>query len=201
MGFGLGIASAGGKVAFTDSVRYFYSNDAIIKQSDTTGLKGKYTQYKLNSRKYSASYFVIPISLKMRTNQIGYMRYFFQPSLNIGIRKKVLATDDLTTLPPNWPKTVATSANSGQSANQTNLDITKDMALIRLSASISAGAEYYISGSTALIFSVGYDYGLTGVAKSTSDYLVHTASGSPSNGAVTQKFIQSGVVLSVGVLF
>ncbi|MFI5163725.1 MAG: outer membrane beta-barrel protein [Bacteroidia bacterium] len=198
LGFGLGLASAGGKVGFSDTTRYYYSDDAIIKPGDTTGLKGKYSQYKLNNRTYNASYFIIPFSLKMRTNEIGYMRYFFQPGLNIAIRKKVRANDDLTTLPADWPKT---GAGGAQSANQTNLDITSDMSFIRLSATITAGGEYYISGSTAIVFSIGYDYGLSNAVKTNSDYLIRTASGNPSNGPVSQKFTQSGVVLSVGVLF
>ena len=200
-GFGIGLASSGGKMTFTDTARYYYSNDALIKQADTVGLKGKYSQYKLNSRTYNASYFLIPLSIKMRTNEIGYLRYFFQPGLTIGIRKKVLANDDLTTLPNNWPKTSAVGA---QSANQTDLDITSDMALFRLSATISAGGEYYVSGSTALVFSIGYDYGLSNVVKGTSNYLILAPSSSTTgatNTPVQQKFTQSGVILSLGVLF
>jgi hypothetical protein len=201
LGFGIGIASCGGKMTFTDTTRYFFNDDAIISLADTNGLKKKYSQYKLNNRTYNASYFIVPLSIKMRTNEIGYMRYFFQPCLNIAFRKKVRANDDLITLPANWPNTTATSANSGQSANQTNLDITKDMSFIRLSATISAGGEYYISGSTAIVFSIGYDYGLSNVVKEKSDYLLRTAPIGTTSTAVEQKFTQSGVILTVGVLF
>jgi len=185
-GFGIGIASSGGKMTFTDTAKYYFTDQSIVKISDTASAiaTNKYDIYKLNSRKYNASYFIIPLSLKMRTNEIGYMRYFFQPSLNIAIRKKVLADDDLYSF-----KTKST-------AQQTNLDITKDMNFIRLSATISAGGEYYVSGSTAIVFSIGYDYGLSNVVKGTSDYLLRM-----DKTALQQKFTQGGVVLSVGVLF
>ncbi|HEY4799199.1 MAG TPA: outer membrane beta-barrel protein [Bacteroidia bacterium] len=191
-GFGLGIASSGGKMTFTDTAHYYFSDGAIIKMSDTVA--GKYDHYKLNDRKYNASYFIIPLTLKMRTNEIGYMRYFFQPGLNIGIRKKVLANDNLL------------SYKTTQTAQQTNLDISSDMSFLRLSALISAGAEYYLSGSTAVVFSLGYDYGLSNVVKGTSDYLMRADNAHknhlPIDGSyVKQNFKQNGVILSVGILF
>ncbi|MFH1004753.1 MAG: outer membrane beta-barrel protein [Bacteroidota bacterium] len=182
-GFGLGLASAGGKITFTDTANYYFNDDAIISLADTTGLKGKYEYYKLNNRAYNASYFIIPLSLKMRTNEIGYMRYFFQPSINIGFRKKIRANDDLC------------SYKTKQPLQQTDLDITKDMNFFRLSTTMSAGGEYYLSGSTAVVFAIGYDYGLSNVTKD-SKYLIRTDS-----KPVEQKFIQHGVVLTLGILF
>lgn len=192
IGFGIGLASSGGKMTFSDTARYYFNDDAIISLADTTDLKAKYDHYKLNNRTYSASYYILPISLKMRTNEIGYMRYFFQPSINIGFRNKVRCKDDLTTLPKTGPFT----STPGQSANQNNLDITKDMSFIRLSATLSAGGEYYLSGSTALVFAIGYDYGLTNVVQKESEYLLRTDS-----KPLEQIFNQHGVILTVGMLF
>ncbi len=197
LGFGLGIGSSGGKIDFTgsskqDTVHYYYNDDnGILALGDTNGLKGKYEHFRLIDHKYNAIYFLIPISLKMRTNEIGYMRYFFEPRLNIGIRKKVRADDNVVSL------------KSGQSSSQSNLDITKDMSLMRLSVTLSGGGEYYLSGSTAVVFSIGYEYGLTNVVPSTSKYLYKTpyASSSTTPAPIDQKFIQSGIVLSAGILF
>jgi len=190
-GFGIGLNSGGGKMTFTDTASYFFSDDAIIKLADTNGLKGKYEVYKLNERTYNASYFVLPLSIKMRTNEIGYMRYFFEPRLNINIRKKVRANDNLL------------SYKTLQTANQTNLDITKDMSFMRFSVTLSAGGEYYMSGSTALVFAIGYDYGLSNAVQKNSEYLLKTpyASSSTDMKPVEQKFTQHGVVLTVGILF
>ncbi|MEK6614931.1 MAG: outer membrane beta-barrel protein [Bacteroidota bacterium] len=192
-GFGVGLTSAGGKLSFIDTARYFYSDDAIISPSDTTGLKGNFKQYKLNNRIYRASYYVIPISLKMRTKEIGYMRYFFQPSININVRKKVRADDNLSEIIPG-------TTGPYVSIDQPDLDITKDMGVIRFSTTLSAGAEYYVSGSTAIVFSIGYDYGLSNAFQKESEYLIrNNSSGNPL--PVEQKFTQDGVTLTVGILF
>lgn len=192
-GFGIGLNSGGGKMTFTDTARYYFSDDAIISLADTNGLKGKYEQYKLNNRTYNASYYVLPFSIKMRTNEIGYMRYFFQPSVNISIRKKVRANDDLTTGPNTG---ILGGSGGGQSANQNDLDITKDMGFLRFSTTLSAGGEYYLSGSTALVFAIGYDYGLSNAVQQDSEYLLRMDS-----NPVEQKFTQNGVVLTIGILF
>ncbi len=197
-GFGLGIGSSGGKIDFTgsskqDTVHYYYNNDnGILSLADTNGLKGKYEHVRLIGRTYNASYFNIPLSLKMRTNEIGYMRYFFEPRLNIGIRKKVRANDNDISL------------KTGQSTQPPKgIDITKDMSFMRLSVSLSAGGEYYLSGSTALTFSIGYDYGLSNVVNGDSKYLLKTpyASSSTTPAPVQQKFTPGGIVLAVGILF
>ncbi len=205
-GFGLGLTGSGGKISFTDTASYYFSSvsdNGILALSDTSGLNGKYKFYKLNSRTYKASYYLLPLSLKMRTNMIGGMRYFFQPALTIGIKKKVRA-DDMVDEIPQPPAYTCTTCQKNQT--QTDLDITKDMASIKLSATLSAGGEYYLSGSTAFTFAIGYDYGLTNVVSSDSEYLLKTpyASGSTNRRdmkATSQKNICSGLVFSLGFLF
>ena len=201
IGFGLGLSSAGGKIDFTgaskqDTVHYYYNDDnGIMTLADTSGLKGKFDHFRLIGRTYNASYYIIPISLKMRTNEIGYMRYFFEPRLNVGLRKKVRCNDEVLNL------------KSNQSTSQKDLDITKDMSFMRLSVTLSAGGEYSLSGSTALTFSIGYDYGLSNVVQTDSEYLLKTpyASDSSTPNAtpkpIEQKFIQGGLCMSVGILF
>ena len=197
IGFGLGIASMGGKISFTDSVRYAIDDDKILGWKDSTKTS---KSYLLRTREYKASYFLLPISLKMRTNEIGYMRYFVEPRLNIGIRKNVRADDDVT----DWRTTDKVSKLE-------NLNINTDMAPINLSVTISGGAEYYLSGSTAFVFALGYQYGLSNTVKGTSDYLERFKNTKlPTNAAYTgtgkgqqleEKFTQNGLVLSLGILF
>lgn len=199
-GFGLGLNSGGGKMTFLDTARYYFNDDAIISAADTNGLKGQYSHYKLNDRLYNASYYVLPFSLKMRTNEIGYMRYFMEPRLSISIRKKVRVDDDVITLSTadsaGFSSPPFTGPTYGQTANQTDLDVTKDMSFLKFSVTISAGGEYYMSGSTALVFALGYDYGLSNAVQKKSEFLIRN-----DGAAVEQKFTQHGVVLTVGILF
>jgi hypothetical protein len=197
IGFGIGLGSGGGKIDFTgsskqDTVHYYYNDDnGMLALADTNGLNNKFDHFRLVGRTYNSSYYLLPISLKMRTNEIGYLRYFFEPRINIGIRKKVRANDEVISL------------KSNQSSTQKDLDITTDMSFMRLSVTLSAGGEYYLAGSTALTFSVGYDYGLSNVVQTDSDYLLKTpyASSSATPKVIEQKFTQSGIILAVGILF
>ena len=190
MGFGIGIASAGGKITFLDSVRYAIDDDKILKWTDTTTTS---KSYLLKTRDYNASYFLIPISLKMRTNEIGYMRYFFEPRFNIGIRKNVRADD------------VVNDWRSSNEVKQEKLNINTDMAPICMSVTLSGGGEYYLSGSTAFVFALGYQYGLSNAVKGTSDYLERfknvKSTKAGSGQRLEEKFAQNGIVLSVGILF
>jgi len=185
-GFGIGIASAGGKISFLDSTSFAVDDDKILvwNSTPTATTKG----YLLKTREYKASYFLLPISLKMRTNEIGYMRYFFEPRFNLGIRKIVKADDEAI----DWGTTSGTKT-------QPDNNISDDMAPICMSVTLSGGGEYYISGSTALVFAIGYQYGLSNAAKGKSDYLLRTKNGVTTQ--LEQKFAQNGIALSVGILF
>jgi len=188
IGFGIGIASMGGKISFTDSVRYAIDDDKILGWKDSTTTS---KSYLLGTREYKASYFLIPISLKMRTNEIGYLRYFFEPRFNLGIRKNVRADDDVT----DW--------NSTNAVKQENLNINSDMAPVCMSVTLSGGGEYYLSGSTAFVFALGYQYGLSNTVKGKSDYLARFKNSAPTGAGqqLEQKFAQNGLVLSLGILF
>ena len=208
VGFGLGLGSGGGKINFTeakgDSVHYYYSDDnGMLALEDTADLKGKWDHFRLNDRKYRASYYNIPISLKMRTNEIGYLRYFFEPRLNIGIRKKVRADDGVEAIKTTTATPTTSLGTLSEHDAQEDVDITKDMSLLKLSVTLSAGGEYALSGSTALTFSIGYDYGLSNAVQKNSEYLLRTpySSDNVKPKSVEQKFIQSGIVMSVGILF
>ena len=196
IGFGAGIASMGGKISFSDSVRYAIDDDKILGWKDTTKTS---KSYLLETREYKASYFLIPVSLKMRTNEIGYLRYFVEPRLNIGIRKNVRADDGVK----DW--------RTDKVSKLEDLNINTDMAPINLSVTISGGGEYYLSGSTAFVFALGFQYGLSNTVKGTSDYLERfkntklptnvNAGGAGTGAQLEEKFTQNGLVLSLGILF
>lgn len=191
VGFGIGLGSCGGKINFLDSVHYYVNDGEIISLSDKdfANLMLKADTFLLKTRAYKASYYTIPISLKMRTSEIGYMRYFVEPRFNIGIKKKVRVDDDVV----NW------GSGSSNAIKQENLDITKDMAKLKMSVTISGGGEYYLSGSTAFVFAIGYDYGLSNAVQKISDNLIRTKDGEPK--PLEQKFAQNGLIISLGILF
>jgi hypothetical protein len=194
LGFGFGLCSAGGKINFKDTVQYFVNDGDVLplkdNKPDLSGITGKIDTFRIKSRTYKASYYCIPIALKMRTNAIGYMRYFLEPRLNIGIRKKVRADDKVINL---------NTAGSTSEVGNSDLNISADMAATTMSLAISGGVEYSLAGSTALVVSLGYDLGLSNVVQTDSDNLLRTKDKVRKN--VEQKFNQNGVTLSVGILF
>lgn len=193
IGFGIGLGSGGGIIDFLDTVQYYVNDGDILQlndgKPDLSSLAGKTDTFLLKSRTYKASYYNIPLSLKMRTNEIGYMRYFLEPRLNIGIRKKVRADDNVVDL----------GSGSTNVVKNPDLNISSDMAPLRMSVTISGGGEYALAGSTALVFAIGYDYGLSNVVQGTSDYLLRTKD--KARKQLEQKFNQNGLTLSVGILF
>ncbi len=73
---GVMVNNFGGKLKFNDSISAFKANDSIYNFS-----KGVVIDYKLQ-------YVKIPIALKGKTNEIGYMTYFLKAGINPMIRWK-----------------------------------------------------------------------------------------------------------------
>ncbi|MBL0046560.1 MAG: outer membrane beta-barrel protein [Bacteroidetes bacterium] len=181
---GIGFEKNGGSLSYTDTARYLYHDDAPLEiKSDTSGISKTTEAYQLKTRNFSIAYWAIPITLKMRTKEIGVMTYFGQAGVNIGIRTKAIAKDD-----------VLSSKNSSTSLDDIN--ISSDMSIFKAAINVGAGAEYNLAGSTSLVFSVNYLNGLTNVSKSKSDYLYRS-----DRSAYKQKFTNNAVSITVGVLF
>ena len=184
---GIGFEKNGGSLNYTDTARYLYYDDAPLTiKSDTSGISNKTEAYQLKKRNFSIAYWTIPITLKMRTKEIGVMTYFGQAGINLGIRTKGVAKDD-----------VLSSKNSSTSLDDIN--ISSDMSIFKAAINVGAGAEYNLAGSTSLVVSINYLNGLTNVSKSKSEYLYKTEG--TSRTAYKQKFTNNAVSLTVGVLF
>ena len=211
---GLQVDMAGGKIKYNNggtniaganTVSYYYSNsdDKILPFNsspgsgmDSTSRYNWYqanTRYQLNDRTYSITYVTIPLTLKLKTKQIGLMTYFGQIGVNTSIRWKATATDGVT----NW----TTNANSTVS----KVDITKDVALFHETINLGFGTELNLSGSTSLTIGLNYLLGFTNSVKSTSDYLMKQTNNSTGGGyaqdGLPQTLKSNSVVLTVGVLF
>lgn len=117
-------------------------------------------------------YLTIPLSLKMKTKDIGGIKYFGQFGINNSFRLK--AKGDVDTKVGG----VVTTIN--------DTDISDDISLIRESLNIALGIEYNLAGSTSAMASVAFDNGFTNIADSKD-----------INGKITSKMI----ILNLGILF
>lgn len=168
---GIYITGAGASMNFPtgqDSVHYLLDND----------------KFSLINRKYKLTYVTIPLTLKLRTNEIGYMTYYGQFGLDLNIRAKARATDEVVL------------AGSTNLLTKDNINIENDISLMKLGLNIGIGAEYTISGTTALVFGLNYRNGFTNILRHKSNMLME------DNGSTfLQKALNHQVSLTVGVIF
>jgi len=167
---GLNINYSGGKLNFVqDSIYYAIENDKFF----------------IKSRSFNTVYVDIPITLKMKTPEIGAMTYFGQFGINMGVLTKGRADD----------KGTMNSLLSSEVKSE-NVDITKDMSFMSIGLNIGGGTEYNLAGTTSLVFSVNYHNGFTNILQKKSEYLIDKK-GNPLSMDVQSNYIS----LTIGVLF
>lgn len=177
---GLEILNSGGKLNFpTTPDNAYYTKPT---ETDT---------FLLSKRIYWLRYVNIPLHLKLKTNQIGSMTYFGEFGFDASILWKARANDDGNFL-------------SQSATTRQDVDIAKDVNFIRLALNVGLGAEYNLSGSTSLVFSVNYNNGFTNALKKNSkDLFLYNSY--DSDRKKTLPLIQNAVFnyvgLTVGVLF
>ncbi|MGZ5243015.1 MAG: porin family protein [Bacteroidia bacterium] len=139
---------------------YFAENYGISTELRVAHLSSKYTYFvpdNINSsnkkvesftRIAKLQYIELPVSLKMRTNEVGYMRYYgqfgFVPAVNIKAKADdVVNYQDKTTL------------------EKPDQNIGKQVNLFAMSLQIGAGVEYNLGGSTSLLGGITFYNGFT----------------------------------------
>jgi len=139
---GLFIQGTGGSLHFLDSLDFQYGG------SRDTLPAGSTVNYKLQ-------YLTIPFSLKLKSNEIGYCRFFSHLGLNTHINLK--ATGDV------------------EDFNISGEDIKDEIRFFMMSYFIGGGLEYSLGGNTALIGGIYWTSGIWDVTKS-PDYRAHISS-------------------------
>jgi len=108
---------------------------------------------------YSLKYVDIPVTIKMKTNEIGYFTYYGQFGLQPGI--KISAKEDFS-------QTKTTPAGSNPSFGSPASDANVDVSRINLSLLFSLGLEYRIGGNTAIMAGIQFSNGFTDVLTGTN---------------------------------
>ena len=172
-GFGYGFIAD-----FNFSDRYSFSTGLEIayrggktKYAETDNSSGVPVTH-VTKKNYTLQFIELPLTLKLRSNEIGYMTYFFQAGIAPGyaIRTRAeIKVDDVVT---------EKHADAGNDINEFNLSMI-----------IAAGAEYNISGNTSLLFGLCFNNGFLDVLDD-----------SPYHGARV-KGNSNYLALTVGILF
>lgn len=124
---GLSLVNAGGRLISSDTTVMDFTN---FKYKLTKVLPNESVVYKIN-------YLAFPVGLKLQTNQIGYFTVF----ADVGLAPKIVI---------------------GGNVDIPSLDISderamKELRMFNFSYYITAGVEYSLGGSTALVFGLGFD--------------------------------------------
>ncbi|NVN96338.1 MAG: PorT family protein [Bacteroidetes bacterium] len=128
---GFNINSTGGKIIHTDSISALGSGSL--------------------HRSINVRYVEFPFSIKMKTRQFGYLTYFGQIGLGLGMRLSANSDDDF------YPK------NSSTATSNNDIKIEDQINFFRLSMILAAGVEYNLGGSTSLFGALTFNNGFSNI--------------------------------------
>jgi len=127
---------------------------------------------------YGVQMLRIPLGIKMRTNEIGYLRYYGQVPFYADIATQARGT-----------------VTTGGALDTEKQNINSDINPFNLSWGIGGGAEYGVSDGTSIVAGIFYHGGFLDVTnnKGEQDF--------PSNPTEDSKTTLSSISLKIGILF
>lgn len=131
LGFGFGLMAE-----FNLSQRYAFLTGLNVNKVNTSNI-GSYTTENITSD-INIQYVEIPLALKLKTNEIGYLTYFGKFGLAPSYNMRAKST-----------------------SNDVETNFIKQTQPVRLGLLIGIGTEYNISGSTRLLFGIDFNNGFT----------------------------------------
>lgn len=116
-----------------------YEEPVSIRTGDNTSV----TLDELSTVVYNLNYITVPVGIKLKTNEIGYLTYFahlgFNQQFNIG----------------------ATASSTGNALNKDN--VPKETNLLHIAYFFGGGFEYNIGGQTSFVAGIFYNNGFIDV--------------------------------------
>ena len=181
-GFSYGLA---GEFAFGDNYSFatgllLTTNGGGLKYGDSISIDTSSTLHEVTTiRKHNLQYVEIPLTLKLKTNEIGYITYYG----NFGFKTAFLV------------RARADDESEGKSLTSPNIrediDIRDEINFLRTSLVIGAGLEYSLGGNTSFIVGITYDKGFSNIFKKDKE----------SIEGIKAKAKSNYVALNLGVLF
>lgn len=127
-------------------------------------------------------YIELPLTLKLKTNEIGYMTYYGQ--IGFGAAFNISAKSDFDQYDP----------LSGKITRITDEDIMDNTQLFKASLILGLGMEFNFSGNTSALVGVTYNNGFTNINKDTE---ITDAQGNKTELKAKQSYLE----LTLGVFF
>jgi opacity protein-like surface antigen len=104
---------------------------------------------------WSLRYVELPLTIKMMTNEIGYLRYYGQLGVTGGVNIRARSNIEVIR---NENEVITT-------INEDNIDVQDDVQLLRAALVIGGGVEYNFSGQTTLLIGITYNNGIMNVMR------------------------------------
>lgn len=151
----------------------------------------------LTSRNYKLQFLEIPLTLKLKTNQIGRFTYYVQFGGGIGVAISAKATDEGSF------NDIATSAYSETVKLKMGLGSGSEVKLVRAGVSVGAGAEWQVQGNLRLMFGLSYNKGITNNFNGKNTNLTERISGGTATEyrKLSQRGTANYVALDIALLF
>jgi hypothetical protein len=131
------------KYTFQDTLYYDFKDNLILSKNEINNTEN-YNRFFLKERTQKPIYLSIPTMLIFKTDFIGYNRYFAKFGMRHNFTLKE-TTNDTGML---------------DSINE-RMTLNKDLAIYSGSIGISTGTEWNYSGSSSMLFEIGYYYGIS----------------------------------------
>lgn len=175
---GVNITSTGGKI---NQPTLFSDAGTLLPATDEM-------EYKLRR-------IDLPITLKLRTNEIGWLVYFARVGLSTGFEYKSKA---------NITKRVN---NTEILQTENDVSVANDISLLSVSMELSGGIEYNISGNTYLFTGITFNNNFSNVfnfkafeTDNNNEVIVNSTTNTPSIGSKAKGFVNY-LGLDFGIYF
>jgi opacity protein-like surface antigen len=170
-------------VEYTDSVRLTYQ---VVQQGGSVVT----TQDLIESRTYAFNSVNVPLKLKAKTPEIGYLTYF----LEFGLDNDIIYASHSR-------RNTIIGANGSTSVLEDDLkkiDTQEDVVWYRPGINIGAGVEYNLVGTTSLLMGFNWSGPIINQLRKESRSLNYAAE---PQGAFRQELRTHRIELSIGLLF
>lgn len=152
---GLNLLRAGGKMNYPSMHVRNINDNGNGNVSEPTDLQ----------RKFRYNYLEIPLALKLRSMEIGYITYFGKFGIGLGFRTSAEADDRIT-------------FHDGLIRFNEKVDIKDETRFLRAGLIIGAGLEYGFGGRTALLIGLNFHNGFSNLleGKNENPRIIHSPS-------------------------
>lgn len=183
-------------VSFASNTGYLYNDsDGFMEVDDIEGSDAstlaRYDSYTMTKRQYKSTFLTLPINLRLKTKEIGYITYYGNIGLLASIHLKTKANDEAF-------------KNGSSSADKfTDLNVSKDMAFTKFGFNVGGGIEFNVAGTTSFIAGINWVQGFSNYVRGTSKFNIDGPKTFTSTKvtALEQKFSTQSIALTLGVLF